>query len=372
MDEKALSFWLTLCLTPRVGIKKIRQLLSHYTLDELQAFQADDWSQLKFKSSQIQCLISRDSKEVTQCLEWQEKSADHAIIPYLDESYPSLLKEIASPPPLLFVQGDKRVLEKPQIAIVGSRNASRYGQQNAFQFSQQLCEKQFVITSGLALGIDGYAHDGALKAGGETVAVLGCGFDYLYPKGHQYLAQRIREQGALVSEFTPGTRPRAEYFPRRNRIISGLALGVLIVEAAEKSGSLITAKFAVEQNRDVFVIPGSIQLANSRGSNELIRSGACLVQNPQQIIDEIKHLVTCTDNPDRMKDDVVASSIINGEEQLPFAQLLANVGDEATPVDIIASRTHIPVHEVTMQLLELELKGFVVAVSGGYIRNGRG
>lgn len=372
MNEKELTFWLTLCQAPRIGIKKIRQLLSKYTIAELQGFQLDDWLALKFQPYQAQFLMAGPHKDIRYCLEWRNKAPDHAIITYLDEDYPSLLKEISSPPPVLFVQGNHHVLTKPQIAVVGSRHASHYGQKNAFSFANSLAEQQFVVTSGLALGIDGYAHDGALKAGGETVAVLGCGFEHLYPKNHQYLAQRIREQGALISEFIPSIRPRAEYFPRRNRIISGLSLGVLVVEAAEKSGSLITAKFAVEQNRDVFVIPGSIHSSNSIGSNELIRSGACLVQNTQQIVDEIKHLVTWSDNPDRIGEQEEIAPLINTQEQLPFVQLLANLGDEATPVDIIASRTHIPVHEVTIQLLELELKGLVVAVSGGYIRNGRG
>ncbi|MCE0493675.1 DNA-processing protein DprA [Vibrio salinus] len=372
MDKKSLSFWLSLCLAPRVGIKKISQLLNHYSVEELQSFQFNDWLAHKFQPHQAKFIMASSHKEVEYCLEWQERVSDHAIVTYLDDDYPYLLKEIASPPPVMFVQGDTSVLAKPQIAVVGSRHASHSGQQNAFSFSRNLSEKQFVVTSGLALGVDGHAHDGALKAGGETIAVLGCGFEHLYPKSHRNLAQRVREQGALVSEFLPDIKPRAEFFPRRNRIISGLSLGTLVVEAAEKSGSLITAKYAVEQNREVFVIPGSIHMANSRGSNELIRAGACLVQNTQQILDEIKHLVTCGDNPDRITNEAAASASINVQEQLPFSQLLANVGEEATPVDIIASRTHIPVHEVTIQLLELELKGLVVAVSGGYIRNGRG
>ncbi|RQW61289.1 DNA-processing protein DprA [Vibrio viridaestus] len=371
MDASTLSFWLTLCSTPKVGIKTITRLLQNYSLKELQEFKLNDWIQLKFSAQQAARLSSVDNLYVDKCLRWREQASDHSVITYLDDVYPPLLKEISSPPPTLFVQGQVTTLLKPQIAIVGSRHATRYGQQNAFDFAQSLCHKQFVVTSGLAMGVDGYAHDGALKANGETIAVLGCGFEHLYPKCHRHLAERIRHQGAVVSEFAPDVKARSEYFPRRNRIISGLSYGVLVVEAAEKSGSLISARYALEQNRDVFVIPGPIHQLNARGSNELIRSGACLVQNADHIIDEIKHLLTWRDNVDKME-KIATSSLNNGQEQLPFAQLLANVGEEATPVDILASRTHIPVEEVTVQLLELELKGLVVAVSGGYIRNGRG
>jgi len=371
MDEKLLPFWLTLCMTPRVGIKKISHLLIRYELSELKTFNYHDWIQCGFQSNQAQFLTKRYTQSVLDCLEWREQTTVNNIVTYLDNNYPPLLKEIASPPPILFIKGNVDVILKPQMAIVGSRNASRYGQQSAFSFARSLAEKQLVITSGLALGIDGYAHDGALQAHGMTIAVLGSGLDHIYPSCHKKLALRIQEQGAIISEFAPTVKPRAEYFPRRNRIISGLSLGVLIVEAAEKSGSLITAKYALEQNREIFVIPGSINIPNSKGSNELIRTGACLVQETQQIIDEIKHLVTWRHNPDKIEETVCLPAI-NIQEELPFAQLLANVGEDATPVDIIASRTHIPVHEVTVQLLELELRGLVVAVSGGYIRNGRG
>ena len=236
-------------------------------------------------------------------------------------------------------------------------------------------ERPLRLTESLALGkifgIDGHAHDGALLGGGETVAVLGSGLQHLYPARHRKLAERIREQGALVSEFRPDAKPRAEHFPRRNRIISGLSVGVLVVEAAEKSGSLITARYAAEQGRDVFALPGSIHSPTSRGGNQLIKNGACLVQSAKDVLDEIENLVNWSVSQSPYPQPALFTQN-DSREELPFAELLANVGNEATPVDILANRTNIPVHEVMMQLLELELSGHVVAVTGGYIRKGRG
>ena len=224
----------------------------------------------------------------------------------------------------------------------------------------------------MALGIDSFAHDGALKGGGKTVAVLGSGLEQVYPSRHKALSQRIVEQGgALVSEFLPQAKARSNHFPRRNRIISGLSTGVLVVEAAERSGSLITARYAAEQGRDVFAVPGSIHNPNNRGGNQLIKSGACLVQKTQDVLNEIEILVNWSINNNKSVKAVLFEQN-DAREELPFPELLANVGIEATPVDILADRTNIPVHEVMMQLLELELLGHVVAVSGGYIRKGRG
>ncbi|GLT20249.1 DNA protecting protein DprA [Vibrio zhanjiangensis] len=288
-----------------------------------------------------------------------------------DAGYPALLKQTDSAPPVIFVEGKRDCLLKPQLAVVGSRSANIDGLNLARDFAGQLSKHSLVITSGMALGIDGYAHDGVLLAGGETVAVLGCGLKNVYPARHQELAQRIATQGALVSEFHPSMKPKAENFPRRNRVISGLSLGVLVVEAAEKSGSLITARYALEQGREVFAIPGSIHNHNARGCNLLIKQGACLVQQVSDIIDEIESLIRWSDFCSSEATNE-AFEQIDCKEELPFPQLLANVGSKAIPVDILASRTNIPVQDVMMQLLELELLGHVVAVSGGYIRKGRG
>ncbi|WP_332396114.1 DNA-processing protein DprA [Vibrio metschnikovii] len=371
-DQHDLTIWLALSFTPKLTQKNLSRLLSRDALTNLAGYTAQQWLALGLTAQQVDYLLNQSKKDVEQCLIWQQQATQRHIIPLYDEiNYPPLLREIPSPPKVLFVEGQRHWLKQPQIAIVGSRNATIDNQHIAQQFAGELAAHNIVITSGLALGIDGYAHDGALKAGGATLAVLGSGLNCIYPTRHKTLAERIKDNGALISEFRPNTPPRAEHFPRRNRIISGLSLGVLVVEAAEKSGSLITARYAIEQGRDVFVIPGPITSTNSQGSNQLIRQGACLVQTVEDILAEVENLLNwCKDSPSSTQGELFCYP--NDEEQLPFPELLANVGVEATPVDILAQRTHIPVQEVMMQLLELELLGHVVAVSGGYIRKGRG
>ncbi|MBD1559171.1 DNA-protecting protein DprA [Vibrio sp. S9_S30] len=366
MTENELRAWLTLSFTPQLGGQSLTRLLTIDAPINLLASSEERWQSIGLKPKQIQFLKAKSHPEVDECLEWQLDS-NHHIVTLLDGSYPSLLKEVSSPPTTLFVKGDVQSLSAPQIAMVGSRNASIEGLQTARAFAKDLSANGLVVTSGLALGVDGHAHDGALEGGGQTVAVLGSGLDCIYPTRHRNLAQRIIEQGALVSEFRPNTKPRPEHFPRRNRIISGLSVGVFVVEAAERSGSLITARYAAEQGRDVFALPGSIHNPNARGGNTLIKSGACLVQSSEDILQEVENLVSWS-----FSQQTSIFSEDASQEELPFPELMANVGLEATPVDILAERTHIPVHEVMMQLLELELSGYVVAVPGGYIRKGRG
>lgn len=372
MQHNELCTWLALSFTPKLTQKTLARLLSLDSLSNLYHYSSQQWLALGLKPEQVHYLTHQAKKEIEACLAWQEKDTMRHIIPLCDEQrYPPLLREISSPPKTLFVEGQWQKLAQPQIAVVGSRDATIDSQQIAQRFAAQLIEHGLLVTSGLALGIDGYAHDGALKASGATIAVLGSGLNCIYPAKHQPLAERIKSNGALVSEFLPDTKPRAEFFPRRNRIISGLSLGVLVVEAAENSGSLITARYALEQGREVFVVPGPIHIANNQGSNRLIQQGACLVQNVEDILSEIENLVNWSQNADFLIQGELFSHSKH-EEELPFPELLANVGVEATPVDILAQRTHIPVQEVMMQLLELELLGYVVAVSGGYIRKGRG
>ncbi len=371
MSEDDLAAWLALHFTPKLNRKTVKRLLSRDSLSNLIGNSCQQWQSLGLSAEQAHYLAHDSQLDVEEALNWRHAKEDRHIITPLCDSYPALLKQISSHPDVLFIEGDIDTLQQPQIAIVGSRNASIDSQKIAYQFASQLVERELTVTSGLALGVDGYAHDGALKTGGKTIAVLGSGLELIYPARHKKLAERICENGALVSEFRPNTPPRPTHFPRRNRIISGLAMGVLVVEAAEKSGSLITARYAMEQSREVFVVPGSIVNSNSAGSNQLIRQGACLVQNVQHILDEIESMLDFT----RLQQLPCQPTLFlsaNSTEELPFPLLLANVGEEATPVDILASRTHIPVQEVMMQLLELELSGQVVAVSGGYSRKGRG
>ena len=366
--EEQLIGWLTLYFVPRLGPKKFTQLLKvdspfnliHYSVEQLQ--------QLKLSAAQIQVIRAGISNRVSACLEWQQQSQHH-IITLDDPNYPRLLKETVDAPPLLFIKGRLEILNDPQIAIVGSRNASLDGLKSATNFSKQFVANGLVVTSGLALGIDGYAHNGALQAGGDTVAVLGSGLDVIYPARHKKLAAKIIEKGALISEFSPTMPPKAGHFPRRNRIISGLSSGVVVIEAAEKSGSLITARFATEQNREVFVVPASINNLNAKGGNALIRSGAMLVENAQQVIDEINTLLSWSLIKQQSKQAELFEPMAEESKQpLPFPQLLANLGVTPVAVDLLSQRTNIPINEVMTQLLELELQGLVTAVPGGYIR----
>lgn len=361
-----LAYWLTLVDVPYLGGYRISQLLRHGTPPQLCQMPAEQLMAIGLKPAQITRLHQPRLRHIERCLAWAEQP-NQTILTLDSPHYPSLLKEIASAPPLLFVRGEPHWLHEPQLAIVGSRSASIDGRESAYEFAASLVAANYVVTSGLALGVDGQAHYGALKNGGATIAVLGSGLDQIYPARHRELASQIVEQGALVSEFWPDERPRPQNFPRRNRVISGLSVGVLVIEAAEKSGSLITARYALEQGREVFALPGSIHYPGSRGCNALIKSGAKLVESPVDIFDEVGVLTEC------VKNNQLNSSLPQPEnEELPFSMLLANVGNEATPVDVVAERCKLPVHQVMMQLLELELCGAVRAVPGGYIRTRRG
>ena len=372
MDDEELTAWLSLYLTPRVGTQTFARLIEKST--PLSIFQSDCIAlrQLGLTNEQVSWLKFKVKDKVSECLQWQQKSNQHHIVTWEHSHYPPLLKQAKDAPPILFVKGETTCLAQPQVAIVGSRNASSEGLNTASNFAKALVKRGVVITSGLALGVDGHAHNGALLAGGKTVAVLGCGLGNVYPAQHRGLAQRIlAEKGALVSEFPPYMQPKSTHFPRRNRIISGLSMAVLVIEAAEKSGSLITARYALEQGREVMAIPGSIHDSHARGCNRLIQQGAALVLTVDDVLNEIESLMRWAHDQNLLPVDL-HSDKIDEKQPLPFAELLANVGSKAVPVDILASRTHIPVQEVMMQLLELELSGHIVAVSGGYIRKGRG
>ncbi|PWK93306.1 DNA processing protein [Pantoea allii] len=296
---------------------------------------------------------------------WLATSPLHHLITALDPLYPAQLAETACFPPLLYVKGDPAVLGAPQLAVVGSRQCSHSGRYWCDWFTQQLSLSGFTITSGLALGIDGVAHRAALTVQGKTVAVLGSGLEHLYPKKHGALAQEIVGQGgAVVSEFPLDAVPLAHRFPRRNRIISGLSQGVLVIEASLKSGSLVTARYALEQNRAVYALPGALGNSGSEGTNWLIQQGAMLVAHPNNIIEDLRAMLNWL--PVTQSDEIYSDA--SDDAPLPFAELLANVGDEVTPVDVVAERAGQPVPVITAQLLELELAGWIAAVPGGYVR----
>ncbi|HOL36613.1 MAG TPA: DNA-processing protein DprA [Rubrivivax sp.] len=277
-------------------------------------------------------------------------------------AYPRQLLETADPPLLLYVEGEAACLGEPSIAIVGSRHATAQGLDNARAFAAELSRQGLVVVSGLALGIDAAAHEGALEGRAGTVAVLGTGLDPVYPARHQALARRIAGHGALVSEFAPGTPPLREHFPLRNRIIAGLARGTLVVEAAPQSGSLITARQAAEAGREVFAIPGSIHSPQSRGCHALIKQGAKLVESAADILDELP-------GPARPRSRTPAAATPTPPEQSD--PLLAALGHDPTTLDALQARTGWSTAELGARLLELELEGRVARLPGGlYQRRG--
>lgn len=329
--------------------------LSNYFLGEQPTSEFVNWCQTQNINHQ-----ALDWQGVEKDLRWQ--TANCHILTWTHPNYPPLLKEIHSAPPILFVHGSCDDLVKPQIAMVGSRNASIQGLENAKQFSYALAEQGFVITSGLALGIDAASHGGALEAGGNTLAVLGSGLDQIYPRSHQRLAAKITEQGALISEFPLGTLPKPAHFPRRNRIISGLSLGVLVVESTLKSGSLITANYALEQGKEIFSLPGSIHNPMSKGCNHLIRQGAKCVESVEHILEELALCQKAVPSKKRQTTEI----------EVEKGALCHHIDEVCTPIDSIVMKSGLTAQEVSSMLLELELRGIVVSVPGGYVRVARG
>ena len=293
--------------------------------------------------------------------EWLKESA-HQIIERGEDDYPEFFEQIQGPPSLLYVNGDPGVLHMPAIAIVGSRNPTRGGARNAFEFARHLGSIGFCIVSGLAEGIDTAAHRGALDAGAKTIAFLGHGVDRVYPASNRDLAHEIAANGALVSEFPLGTHPHKSLFPQRNRLISGLSLGTLVVEAARRSGSLITARLAGEQGREIFALPGSIHNPLARGCHELIRQGAKLVETADDIVAELAPLAA----------HVLQNSLESTTKPPPakisdaeYLRLKKHLGHDPISVDDLAENSGLTIEEVSSMLLILELEGEVESLSGG-------
>lgn len=355
--------WLRLYSVPGIGPVRLKQWLSRCSLAQLAANSVDDWRRLGWSERQCAFWQQESLQWVAHALAWRDASSSHHILTPDSPAYPPLLQQLPDAPVVLFIQGSPEVLLRPQLAMVGSRDCTPYGKQWGHYFAAELARSGMVITSGLALGIDACCHQAALEVSGLTVAVLGSGLQKLYPRQHQRLAQQIvAQQGALVSEFFPWQAARPEHFPRRNRIISGLAVGLLVVEATEGSGSLISARYALDQGREVFALPGAIGSGASRGCHQLIQQGAWLVESPADIQEQLGSLL-CWVN--EQQTELIAST---EAQQLPFAKLLATVTEEVTPVDVVAERAGQPVAEVLIQLLELELAGWIAAVPGGYVR----
>ena len=344
-DPDRLRLWLALLHAPGLGPIRIGAALAGGADPaRLVAEPPADWP-----ASARDFLRRPEAAALDADLAWAARPDRH-ILTLEHPAYPRLLAEIPDPPPLLFVQGDPAVLGRLQLALVGSRNPTAGGARTARDFAAFLARAGLVITSGLALGIDAAAHEGALAAGRPTVAVTGTGLDRVYPARHHKLAHAIAEQGALVSEFPTGTPPRPEHFPRRNRIISGLSLGVLVVEAAVRSGSLITARLAAEQGREVFAIPGSIHNPLARGCHALIRQGAKLVETAG-----VAAQGGAPEAPETGPPTLDADHL----------GLLESLGYDAVSVDELVRRSGLTAEAVSSMLLILELEGYVVPAPGG-------
>lgn len=358
-SNNTLKYWLALLRTPGVGSKTFLKCLDYCPPEQLFAESRDTLLKLGLRDKSIDAIKNPEWRIIDQDLLWLEQPDNHVLL-FTDSDYPAQLKEIPDPPPVLFARGDIDLIHFPQIAIVGSRNPSTSGKQIASDFASSLTTAGFTITSGLALGIDAAGHRGALAAAGQTIAVTGTGLDRVYPAAHKELATEIVSHGVLISEFPPGTPAKANHFPRRNRIISGLCMGLLVVEAAKQSGSLITARMALEQNREVFAIPGSIHNPLARGCNALIREGAKLVETTQDILDELEHLFSHSRVPHIIA-STENSAILSAEQQT----LLNYINYSPTSIDSLVNETGYCVENITSHLLILELQGYISDTNGG-------
>jgi len=348
--DAELAAWIKLSLVPGLGGQSLRRLLAAFGLPQ-QVLTAGRAALARIVSVEIagRILSDLDFPAVDAALEWAAVEG-HAVLTLADGDYPRPLLEIPDPPALLYLRGRRELIARPGLAVVGSRNATPQGVSNAEQFARSFSAAGLTIVSGLALGIDAAAHRGGLDRAGSTIAVLGTGADILYPQRNRTLGERISREGLIVSEFPLGTPPHASNFPRRNRIISGLARGCLVVEAALASGSLITARLAAEQGRDVFAIPGSIHSPHTKGCHALIKQGAKLVESAQDLLQELG--MEGFETPAAANNPVLAG-------------LLAHLGYDPCNIDLLCARSGLTAAAVSAMLLQLELDGKVASLPGG-------
>lgn len=370
MDERDdARAWLTLLRTPGFGPGTLRALLARAGSARAAVADRALLRQAGADAAALAWLAAPDATQLDVDLAWLA-APGHRLLTCTDADFPPQLETIPQPPAALFVVGDGGVLLRAQVAVVGARRASAQGLVDARSFAGHLAASGLVITSGLADGIDGAAHEAALAAGGLTVAILGTGVDLMYPRKHVDLATRIvAGGGALVSEFPLGTGPRAEHFPQRNRLIAGLALGTVVVEAGLRSGSLITARLAAEQGRDVYVLPGSIHNPLKQGCHRLIRDGARLVEHPAEVIDGLGPAARA------LGADLAArlATPANSDEPVPIRRendpdyhaLAVALGTDPVTLDELAERTGLKASALSSMLLLLELEGSVASLAGG-------
>jgi DNA processing protein len=346
--------WVALASIPGLGDESLRKLLKAFGLPEqIFATPSSELAQVVKRKVARAIADGPDEKALQPTRDWLAQAENH-LVTLADSTYPKTLLDLPDAPPLLYVKGQVELLAATSMALVGSRNATPQGEQNAEAFAEALSHAGLTIISGLALGIDAAAHRGGLKGRAGTIAVVGTGLDTVYPARNKTLAHQIAKQGALVSEFALGTPPDRANFPRRNRIISGLSRGVLVVEAALSSGSLITARLAAEQGRDVFAIPGSIHSPFSKGCHALIKQGAKLVESAEDVLEELKwHTIAASSLQENTDDNISAHP------------LLQHMGYDAVSIDALAARAQQPAEKISQALLELELAGEVASLAGG-------
>ncbi len=361
MDEVERKYWIAFSRVSRVGRVRVSQLEEHF--GRLEAAWRSTPGELKaagLDSATISaCVAARDTINPDEQI---ERLAAHRIqaLTWHDDAYPRQLREVYDRPPVLYVRGTLTPADEWAVAVVGTRRVSVYGRQVAEEMARGIASNRVTVVSGLARGVDAVAHRAALEAGGRTIAVLACGLDLVYPPEHKRLAEEIAERGALLSDYPIGTQPRSEFFPRRNRILSGISLGVLVVEGDIKSGALITARQALEQNREVFAVPGSIYSPNSRGTNKLIQDGEAKLT--LTVLDVLAEL-----NLSMAAHQVEMTDLLPADET--ESALLRHLGSQPAHIDDVRRVSGLPIATVTSTLAMLELKGLVRQVGRmNYVR----
>ena len=367
-DSTEIRAWLTWLRAPEVGPATLRMLRvragsAAAALRDFEKLREE----YRFAATTLTWLREPDHARIEADLGWLDVPGNH-FVTFDDAAFPPLLQHISAPPAALFVTGDVGLLWRPQVAIVGARSASAAGLANARQFARSLVKAGFVITSGLADGIDGAAHEAALEADGRTIAVIGTGPDLTYPRKHRDLSTAIAQRGALVSEFPPGTPAKSDHFPRRNRLISGLSLGTLVVEASLHSGSLITARLAGDQGREVFAVPGSIHNPLARGCHRLIREGARLVESGEEVAADLA--TQAAGQGDRLRaqlatPEAMATVPASTHRDPDYVRLLDALDHDPVGLDELAERTGLSIAALSSMLLVLELEGEISGAGGG-------
>lgn len=370
MDDNHLQNLLTLYFAPGLGLATITKLNTYFgSLENIIAADSATLAHVGLKERGIKAIKNPNQNDIDQAIIWSQQP-NQQILTLDDATYPSLLKETAAPPLLLFVAGQTHWLSRPQIALVGSRNPTITGQEQARQFAFELSQAGLIVTSGLAIGIDTLSHQGAIAANKPTIAVLGSGIEQLYPRRNKKLAAKIRENGTIVSEFPLTYRPTPANFPRRNRIIAGLSLGTLVIEAAPKSGSLITAYIAAKENREVYAIPGPINNPLAQGCHQLLKDGAKLTQHSSDIIEDIPEdkLKKAEDSSNSTEVSANNNHRKNIKLDVDHQTLLDCVPFAVTSVNQLIAHTGCSAATISARLCYLEINGLIRKTQGGYIR----